>query len=267
MLYVGATRAIRHLHLVGVATRNVKGEVKAPANTFLDLLWPAVAEQFAAVTEAASPRVEAVATFIPRLVRLIEPVAVQLSVHEPIEPVAPATESAADEPAAQSLEARVGTLAHRYLEMVARDGLDAWPTERIGKLRGVMEIWLTQQGCGDRDAALGAERVVAILTTTLASEQGRWVLKQRDEAASEVALMKVSRGGTALNVVDRSFVEAGVRWIIDYKTAEPDEDLTARAERYRPQLERYAELFCHEGLPIRAAIFYAALGRLVAVGL
>jgi ATP-dependent exoDNAse (exonuclease V) beta subunit len=101
------------------------------------------------------------------------------------------------------------------------------------------------------------------------------VLKQRDTAASELALMKVSRGvtegnprgNTALNVVDRSFVADGVRWIIDYKTAQPGEPLATHAERYRPQLERYAELFGEESLPIRAAIFYAALGTLAEISL
>jgi ATP-dependent exoDNAse (exonuclease V) beta subunit len=70
-----------------------------------------------------------------------------------------------------------------------------------------------------------------------------------------------------MSVVDRSFVEAGERWIIDYKTARPEGDLAAHAEAYRPQLERYAELFAGEGLPVRTAIFYAALGRLVEIGL
>jgi ATP-dependent exoDNAse (exonuclease V) beta subunit len=275
VLYVGATRAIRHLHLVGVATRNVKGEVKAPANTFLDLLWPAVAEKFAAVTEAAPAQTDGAFAFVPRLVRVTEPVMVQLPIHEPVELAGPVVGLEAGEPAGQSLDAQVGTLTHLYLEMVARDGLDAWPVDRIGRLRGVMEVWLTQQGCGDRDAALGAERVVAILATTLACDTGKWVLKQRDTAASELALMKVSRGvtegnprgNTALNVVDRSFVADGVRWIIDYKTAQPGEPLATHAERYRPQLERYAELFGEESLPIRAAIFYAALGTLAEISL
>jgi ATP-dependent exoDNAse (exonuclease V) beta subunit len=266
VLYVGATRAIRHLHLVGVATRNVKGEIKAPAHTFLDLLWPAVAQTFADVANTESLPTEASATFIPKLLRLAAPVAVDLPVHVPVAAES-VTMAGEDDETGQSLDARVGTLAHRYLEMIANDGLDAWPLARIGGLRGAMEIWLSQQGCGDRDAALGAERVVAILAATLGSEPGRWVLQARAGAAAELALAKVSRDGTPVHVVDRSFVENGVRWIIDYKTARPEGDLAAHAERYRPQLERYAELFRAEGPPIRAAVFYAALGRLVEIAL
>ena len=64
-------------------------------------------------------------------------------------------------------------------------------------------------------------------------------------------------------MVDRTFVEDGARWIIDYKTAQPEADLAAHAERYRPQLERYAGLFGDEGRPIRTGVFYTAVGRLI----
>ncbi|MBI5784990.1 MAG: UvrD-helicase domain-containing protein [Rhodocyclales bacterium] len=262
VLYVGATRAIRHLHLVGVADRNAKGEIKAPANTPLDLLWPAVANRFADADDAEPGSAEAPSAFIPKLLRVAEPVVTGLPVHAPVAAGA-AEKPVADDESGQSLDARVGTLAHRYLEMLANDGLDAWPAARVGSLRGAMEVWLGQQGCRDRDAALGAERVIGMLTTTLASEAGRWVLRARAGAASELALAKVSHGDAPVQVVDRSFVEDGTRWIIDYKTARPDGELTVHAEGYRPQLARYAELFRDEGLPIRTAIFYVALGRLV----
>ena len=266
VLYVGATRAIRHLHLVGVATRNARGEVKPPANTFLELLWPAVADRFVAAGEAAAEPaiVESLAAFVPRLARVIEPVVFQPPTYESTSAAEPVDDIDAEVDAGGNpLDARVGTLVHLYLELIARDGLDAWPASRIAPLRASMEMWLTQQGCGDRDAALGAERAGAMLATTLASDDGRWVLQARAGAAAELALAKVSDGGTPTQVVDRTFVEDGVRWIIDYKTAQPETDLAAHAERYRPQLERYAGLFGDEGRPIRTGVFYTAVGRLI----
>jgi hypothetical protein len=263
VLYVGATRAIRHLHLVGVANRSAKGEIKPSPNTFLNLLWPVVADKFVDGADVEPSPAEAPVVFIPKLLRLAEPVVVGLPVR--VVAIAEAAAGGDDEEAGRSLDALVGTLAHLYLEMIANDGLDAWPVARIGGLRRAMEVWFAQQGCGDRDAALGAERVVAILVTTLTSEQGRWVLQAREGAAAELALAKVSPDGTPIQVVDRTFVEAGVRWVIDYKTAQPGGDLVAHAEGYREQLERYAALFADEGLTIRAAVFYAALGELVEV--
>lgn len=267
VLYVGVTRAIRHLHLVGVASRNAKGEIRPAANSFLDRLWSAVAERFRALEDGESAPAEApYAAFIPRLVRLAEPVAVELPVHGPAavdrEPASAEADEAASQ-ASSSLDALAGTLVHLTLERIASDGLDAWTPERVAGLRTAMEVWLAQQGCGDRDAARGAERAGAMLLTALASDEGRWVLKARAGAASELALVKGDAEGMPTNIVDRTFVEDGMRWIIDYKTARPDGDLAVHAEQYRPQLTRYADLFCHEGLPLRMAVLYVAIGRLV----
>jgi ATP-dependent exoDNAse (exonuclease V) beta subunit len=260
LLYVGATRAIRHLHLVGVA-RTLKSGIAAPANTFLALLWPVVADRFIAPVAPADAAEEAGVAFVPRLQRLAGPMAIELPVHAPVAETR-ATAKEADE-AGRTLDALVGTLVHLYLEMIAKDGLAAWPQSRVGGLRAAMEVWLARQGCGDRDAAQGAERVVAMLGSALASGTGRWVLGRHEDAAAELALQKVSPDGTPLSVLDRTFVEDGVRWIIDYKTARPEGDVAAHADGYREQLGRYAELFGGQGLPVRCAIYYVALDRLV----
>jgi ATP-dependent exoDNAse (exonuclease V) beta subunit len=269
VLYVGATRAIRRLHWMAAVELNAKGEARPQADSLLELLWPAVNAEFQA-TGAMTTADAAFGQgfdFVPKLLRLKEPVSVVLSAAAT--PLPPEGGGEAEE-IGEPLDALVGTLVHAYLEMVARDGLDAWPVERVSSLRASMEVWLMQQGCGDRDSAQGAERAGVMLATTLASEEGRWVLKAREVAAAELALVKVSDGGTPIattSVVDRTFVEDGVRWIIDYKTAMPTIDLTTHTEYYRDQLSRYADLFVDEGLPIRTAIFYASLGRLIDVSL
>jgi ATP-dependent exoDNAse (exonuclease V) beta subunit len=110
-----------------------------------------------------------------------------------------------------------------------------------------------------------------MLATTLASADGQWVLRRRTTAAAELALTRVGAGGTGeTRVVDRSFIEDGVRWIIDYKTAELGESADAarlgiHAGRYRSQLESYAGLFVAEGLPQRLAVFYVAHGILASL--
>ena len=64
-------------------------------------------------------------------------------------------------------------------------------------------------------------------------------------------------------VIDRTFVdEAGVRWIIDYKTGEHlDLDreafLDQEQERYRGQLDNYARIVRRlESRPIRLALYF-----------
>ena len=280
VLYVAATRAVRSLHLVGVARSNAEGEAIRPAGSPLDLLWSTVAGDFAAVAEQVEAETEPVAEsrrFVPRLVRTAVPVAADILHRRP--PASPAAQAmdaaisaseAGTEPGSRSLEASVGTLVHAYLEIIARDGAAAWSVERVRSLGAAMTLWLSRRGHGATEARAGAARAEACLVATLDSRDGRWVLDEREGGAIELALAARSQDAVAAriatHIVDRSFVEGGARWIIDYKTASVEggeAELAAHAERYRPQLTRYAGLFADEGLPLRLAVFYAAIGRLV----
>jgi ATP-dependent exoDNAse (exonuclease V) beta subunit len=270
VLYVAATRAIRALHLVGVVAPRADGTLAARAGTFLGLLWGAVAGEFDAAAASAEEgaAIPAAAAFTPQLVRCAAPAApAALLQAAALPPAMPRVDAeAAEFVTGDPLAAHVGTLVHIYLEMIARSGVPAWPEQRIRALQPVMLGWLRQRGHTESDANAGAERCVAALLATIGSAQGQWVLAPRPQAGAELALTFRDGARIATQVVDRCFVEDGVRWIIDYKTARIDGGeaaLRAHAERYRPQLERYAALFAHEGLPLRMAIFYAASGHLL----
>jgi ATP-dependent exoDNAse (exonuclease V) beta subunit len=65
--------------------------------------------------------------------------------------------------------------------------------------------------------------------------------------------------------LDRTFVEANVRWIIDYKTGqheggEIDAFLASEVERYKPQLERYAAAMAViDSREIKLALYFPLL--------
>ena len=292
LLYVAATRAIRRLHLVGVAVADerMEGGLKPPeSGTLLKLLWPAVAQPVFSAALAAGPVPAPTtgaldpASFVPPLVRLTE-VALPEALCEVPGSLGHAGNSV-DPDATESrlsLEASVGTLVHRCLELVARDGLEHWSATRVKALAPAYRRWLAQVGHSASDAGAGAAVVVGALCQTLASSAGRWVLAPHDEAAAEQewssrdllpgAAAAHQRGferGAVNHVIDRIFIAAGCRWIIDYKTvhvpgeavAEPF--LQARAEEYRGQLERYAKLFAGSDLPLRMAVFFPLQGILV----
>ena len=271
VLYVGATRAIRKLHLVGVARLDAKtGQPKPPTNTPLAQLWKAVGPVFMAAepgTDDPSTEVVAEVAFIPPLLRLVQPVVPPRLQSTHVPPNLAFDAPADTDHVAASLDADVGTLAHRYVEWIAQDGLEQWSESRIRGLAGAMTRWLMQQGHDAAAAEVGAARVAAALASTLASEQGRWVLQGREGAVSEWAVATTEGEGIANHVVDRTFVDQGVRWVIDYKSVSMQDDalasLVQQAERYRPQLERYAGLFREEGLPVRKAVFFLAHGQLV----
>ncbi len=135
---------------------------------------------------------------------------------------------------------------------------------RIGALQPAWRRWLRAQGHGEAEAESGAAEAVTALSRTLDTATGRWLLAAHAEAAAEQSWSSRDGNATVNHVIDRTFVAEGTRWIIDYKTVRlPDSELAARAEEYRPQLERYAGLFSGDRLPLRMAIFFPLQGILV----
>ena len=274
LLYVAATRAIRDLHLVGVAVADGKKEdgLKTPAaGSLLRLLWPGVAQPVfaAALSGSDAGEVQTIgidpAAFVPPLLRLRQ--VGQPEALRPISDLPRQAENPVDLDAsteALSLEASVGTLVHRCLELIANSGLDGWSPTRVAALQPAYLRWLQGRGHGEEAAADGAAEVVAAVSRTLDSEVGRWLLADHAEAGAEQSWSSASDQTAVNHVIDRVFVSGGYRWIVDYKTVRlPEEALPARAESYRPQLERYAGLFADERLPLRLAIFFPLQGCLV----
>jgi ATP-dependent exoDNAse (exonuclease V) beta subunit len=274
LLYVAATRAIRTLHLLGVAVADEAKDdgLKPPAaGTLLKLLWPGVAQPVFAAALAGQPEAEAPrpaidpASFVPPLVRLRT-----VGLPETLA-VIPEGQRPADNPldldgveSALSLEASVGTLVHRCLELISKNGQKKGATVAFADLQPAYRRWLRGQGHSEAEADSGAAEVVAALETTMASETGRWLLADHPQGGAEQAWTSRDGEAVAHHVIDRSFVADGCRWIVDYKTVRlPEAELAQRAESYRPQLVRYAGLFAGDPLPLRLAIYFPLQGKLV----
>jgi ATP-dependent helicase/nuclease subunit A len=94
--------------------------------------------------------------------------------------------------------------------------------------------------------------------------RGRWILKRwLREDLREHALSGYWEGEFSRVVFDRSFIdEAGIRWVIDYKTSQHlggglELFLDREVERYRSQLERYARLARRLGPePVRLGLYF-----------
>lgn len=276
LLYVATTRTIRRLHLVGVARTNGKGETRPPSGTFLELLWNSIGGNFLHAAQVqqgvdAQP-VEEESVFIPQLIRLAEPgIPGLLQTGADLSKTqyqAAVTSEVEQDQVGSRLDANSGILAHRYMELIAQDGLEGWPISRLEALEPVMQRWFIGQGHSNEEAVIGAERALDALRLTLGSEMGRWILQKREQGGYEYALSRAEEDNVSTHIMDRTFVEDGVRWIIDYKSTRFAEGassgvLVEQAKRYEPQLERYAALFRDEGLPVKKAIFFLSVAELI----
>ena len=294
LLYVAATRTISKLHLIATIKPNQEGEVKVVKDSFLELLWPKIGGEFLRASDnqqigKLENKVEPstfnrldLADFIPQLIRLPNPKTPDLLKNLDVEKAKfnygqnnilnLDTTNSENTIITDNLAMDCGTLAHLYMELIAKSGLDSWSAEKFTKLQPAMLQWLIQHGHLNEASQTATTHVINALQTTLMSEHGKWLLQQHDQANSELSLTQLttcelSSGRSKNHRIDRTFICEGKRWIIDYKLIQPNEqfDLEQQAENHRPQLARYANLFAHEALPIQQAVFFLALGKLILI--
>ena len=167
-----------------------------------------------------------------------------------------------------------GDLVHRILQQVSELGLDAWAAD--GGFRRT-EPWCRRQlleaGITGKRAQEILRRTAKAVGTCTSSDRGRWILADHEQADSEYAITAVIDGHAVNLVLDRTFVENGVRWIIDYKTSTHSGGdlqgfLDNEEDRYREQLRRYRDAMAlGEARPVRTALYFPLLDRFREVGL
>jgi ATP-dependent exoDNAse (exonuclease V) beta subunit len=123
-----------------------------------------------------------------------------------------------------------------------------------------------QRGYAKNEVEKYVSHIIAALKQTISSPQGLWMLASRPSRQAELSFT-ASDENNALQEhrIDLTFIEADVRWIIDYKLTAVNENIELTAELHKPQLMRYARLFLHENLPIKTAVFFLNFGELVLV--
>jgi ATP-dependent helicase/nuclease subunit A len=268
LLYVTATRARRELHWLGHAPVDAKGQLAPSRGTLLAALWPVLGAHFPTPEPAAAAEPRP-AISLPALGHWPVPwpvgptptqapaERVTLSLREP---------EATPEYSWVGLAARaVGTVVHAELRRLAQT--DELPGAASGR---DYQRWLQQLGVEMGEQAAAQTQVHAALERTLNDERGRWLLSAAHrESQCELPLTGLYQGRVVNAIIDRTFVDAsGARWVIDYKTSSHEggslaEFLKQEAERYRPQLARYATLAAALGPePVRAALYFPLLGEL-----
>ena len=269
LLYVAATRAKTRLHLlVGLAREEDSagpGEFKPEARTMAADLQEAFAEFFETEAPDSLPAKRSSMRKRSLVAPLIQRVPGDWAPPKPPAPqIAPSPEEIHSPSYVWAGErARIlGLAVHRWLQEIAEEGLDAYPSERLETLGPRVRRMLQHHGVPAEDCESLAADVMFALRNTLEDERGRWTLKPHEDAASEMPLSLLEEGRTHSLILDRSFVYGGERWIVDYKTSrhkggDLDRFLDEEERRYAPQLERYRlAMQERENRPIRTGLYF-----------
>jgi ATP-dependent exoDNAse (exonuclease V) beta subunit len=273
LLYVAGTRARKRLHLFG----HIKENRDTPdSRSLLASLWQASeissAFQQLPTADLIDKRDEPQQTEIDHPIRRL-PLEWKLPTDELASPLLQT--SAESLPEAVQLERvefdwasetarHIGTLVHRYLQRIAKDGVDSWNQQKISNLHNAFGNALLNMGVPEGDLDSAVSRVEKALNQTLKDGRGSWILSdQHQNARSEYALSSIHNNRLVNVIIDRTFIDSeGVRWIIDYKTgmhtgSDMEEFLKREQERYCRQLERYAAIFSKmDNRPIKLGLYF-----------
>lgn len=273
--YVGTTRAKNNLHLL--ACKDVSNDDMGSSNSLLGCLQDVLADEFVAV-DAGTAKLD-VAGGVPSKARL----AADHTVALPTDCFIPASTNEAlptenelhdelREGEGDDHRAKVeGIVYHRFVEMIAKEGLDSWTLDRLrGKGQAVAAL-MRREGYPIREIPVGRDRVLRLLEVTLNSEKGRWILSRHEHGGQEVQISGYRNGRWVHRYLDRPFVDHGAYWITDWKTAECPEGVDLEdfvrsiAARYRAKMEEYRSVVIEAGVewPVKLGLFLPAVDRFV----
>ena len=276
LFYVAATRARKRLYLSAATP-----EKTPPADSFLRMLWDLPGMQLAFAAPTAEEDAQAEALTSPAvtpgvLLRRLTAAYVAPALPEPLQWRVPERNAGDEEHRFEwvgDLLPRVGVVAHSFLQRIALDGPSQWSAERVRSTRLAIAAALLDAGVVRGDLEQGIARVSEALTKTLQDERGRWLFSSHQEHSCEFAVSAALDGRLEHVRVDRTFIEDGVRWLIDYKITEQlggdrRRFVEMQVEKYRPDMQRYARvLLAFDARPVRCALYLPLLGAFCPVEL
>ncbi|MDR0770942.1 MAG: UvrD-helicase domain-containing protein [Burkholderiales bacterium] len=167
----------------------------------------------------------------------------------------------------------VGTVVHEWLSRTGiHDGqrLQEWTSAFLEAQRATIAHRLAELGVPTAQCETATRRVMAALGAVRDDPFAQWLLDPvREAARNEWALSSAETSHADIRHarLDRTFIDDGVRWIVDYKTAETDAAeieawLDAEVEKHRPQMEGYAALMKRfDKRPLKLVLYYPLLRR------
>ncbi|MGE4658814.1 MAG: UvrD-helicase domain-containing protein, partial [Gammaproteobacteria bacterium] len=256
LLYVATTRARCRLHLI-VQLKSDKET--PPEGSLAAMVWSLLSPSFESenfdVTEDSAVE-KMIQPKLRRLTKIYSP-----SLH--LVPVqSEKTELRPEFQWASQTAIHVGTVAHHWLQRIADQKLEGWTAGRVACLESRLYSELELMGVDAENLNSATKRVTQALLGVLKDPRGRWILGDHSEAASEFSITVLGPEGLEHLRLDRTFVDEGTRWIIDFKTSQHEggstEDFVdSEVRRYRPQLVRYAKAVAmFDKRPIRMALYF-----------
>lgn len=295
LLYVGATRAVKRLYLSACAKADEKHESgwKAPGkNSLLYSLWQSFLEQAELIHAQDNSEPQTKNTEEPYALGQIRRLKTHwsnnhLHYHEPHYHLLKAYRGQSSE--SQDVEEDeqnrpevqinqhdrlLGILVHRILQHNAHLGLEGIKEQFQHQqlMRNIWRQWLLESGIAIAHLNATLDKLQLALQRICHDPQGAWLLDPTHEQSANELAVSVKFKKIQHYIIDRTFIDAGIRWVIDFKITAPeqqsiDEFFKQNAQQYQSQLKNYRDYFSLQApnTPIKTVLYFPLLPQLVEI--
>ncbi len=142
----------------------------------------------------------------------------------------------------------LGSAIHKVLEQISTDAIADWTPQHIINQRSYWYSLLARYQIQPNQLQQALAQLQTAIEAILSDPVGRWILSPHQQHRSEVAFTARIDDGFQTIIIDRCFIDAGVFWIIDYKTSLPApkqtlaEFIQLEAQQYHAQLRHYQQV-------------------------
>lgn len=142
----------------------------------------------------------------------------------------------------------IGVIVHELLQVICTHH----PATKDEVPWTLMTRALKQSGLNDIPGL--AEQIKTMISGLFDTPQGQWIIREHLHEKNEYALLVQTDNNMTTRIIDRTFVDNGICWIIDFKTGH--EDFLKDIE-HKAQVNGYALLMSHQSQrPIRCGLYY-----------
>jgi len=144
----------------------------------------------------------------------------------------------------------LGLAAHELLQWICTHHPTALSDIPASLIRSLIQQHAIEQTARANAHARLLEFITPLFTTTL----GRWLIAAHTDEHNEYQLLAVINEEVHTQIIDRTFIDQGIRWIIDFKTGREDPEATLQ---HKAQVNTYARsLSIQAEIPIRCGLYY-----------
>lgn len=266
LLYVATTRAKKKLYLFFNLHQNEKNEFKIESGSFLEKLWPFLEKNKRDILiedndDSYKQNTEQKHSRFHRRLRSTWQNPIQELNTAFITPHLKSSGFLLPNPKAKL----IGTVTHSVFQHITKWGYSWWTSVSRQEQFQFLQHQFKQLGLSQEEIQDASQSVFNAIQCALNDARGQWILSPHEEAQSELAITAILNGKAENLVIDRTFVDNGIRWIIDYKTTMPSyqnkkDFLAQEQEKYREQmLKYYHAMQLLDTRPIRLGLYFPSV--------